>query len=156
MRLVHAAQAGPDDVLAADSYVFGAPEDLVAISGQLKHFFDRSYYPVLDRITGRPYACLIRAGSDGQNAVRQIERIANGWRLKPMAEPVIVCTRAQSPEAILVSKQKRGRSGTRPRVGRDDGNGVGAGRVLAASRTAKGGVWGGEGSTHCMKAPASC
>ena len=104
VRLLHAAQTGPDDVLAADGYLFATPENLAAISGQLKDFFDRCYYPVLDRINGRPYACLICAGSDGQNAVRQIERIATGWRLKPVAEPIIVCTHAQTPEAILATK----------------------------------------------------
>ncbi|MET3444995.1 NAD(P)H-dependent oxidoreductase [Ralstonia sp. 1138] len=105
VRLLHAAQAGPDDVLAADGYLFATPENLAAISGQLKDFFDRCYYPALDHINGRPYACLICAGSDGQNAVRQIERIATGWRLKPVAEPIIVCTHAQTPEAILAPKQ---------------------------------------------------
>ena len=105
VRLLHAAQAGPGDVLAADGYLFATPENLAAISGQLKDFFDRCYYPALDRINGRPYACLICAGSDGQNAVRQIERIATGWRLKPVAEPIIVCTHAQTPEAILAPKQ---------------------------------------------------
>ena len=105
VRLLHATQAGPDDVLGADGYLFATPENLAAVSGQLKDFFDRCYYPALDRINGRPYACLICAGSDGQNAVRQIERIATGWRLKPVAEPIIVCTRAQTPEAILAPKQ---------------------------------------------------
>ena len=105
VRLLHATQAGPDDVLGADGYLFATPENLAAISGQLKDFFDRCYYPALDRINGRPYACLICAGSDGQNAVRQIERITTGWRLKPVAEPIIVCTHAQTPEAILAPKQ---------------------------------------------------
>lgn len=105
VRLMHATQASPDDVLGADGYLFATPENLAAISGQLKDFFDRCYYPALDRINGRPYACLICAGSDGQNAVRQIERIAAGWRLKPVAEPIIVCTHAQTPEAILAPKQ---------------------------------------------------
>lgn len=104
VRLLQAAQAGPGDVLGADGYLFATPENLAAISGQLKDFFDRCYYPVLDRINGRPYACLICAGSDGQNAVRQIERIATGWRLKPVADPIIVCTHAQTPEAILATK----------------------------------------------------
>ncbi|AJW47253.1 MULTISPECIES: flavodoxin family protein [Ralstonia] len=104
VRLLHAAQAGPDDVLGADGYLFGTPENLASISGQLKDFFDRCYYPALDRINGRPYACLVCAGSDGQNAVRQIERIATGWRLKRVAEPIVVCTRAQTPEAILAPK----------------------------------------------------
>ncbi len=104
VRLLHASQAGPDDVLAADGYIFATPENLAAISGQLKDFFDRCYYAALDRINGRPYATLICAGSDGQNADRQIARIATGWRLKAVAETLIVCTHAQTPEAILAPK----------------------------------------------------
>lgn len=103
-RLLHASQAGPDDVLAADGFIFATPENLAAISGQLKDFFDRSYYAVLDRINGRPYASLVCAGSDGHNAARQIERIATGWRLRVIAEPLIVCTHAQTTQAILAPK----------------------------------------------------
>ncbi|HEX7229856.1 MAG TPA: flavodoxin family protein, partial [Candidatus Binatia bacterium] len=66
---------------------------------------DRTYYSVLDRIVGRPYGILVCAGSDGENAARQIQRIAAGWRLKPIAEPVIVCTHAQTADAILAPKQ---------------------------------------------------
>jgi len=103
-RLLRAAEAGPGDVLTADGYIFATPENLAAISGLMKDFFDRCYYPVLDRINGRPYAALVCAGSDGQNALRQIERIATGWRLRRVAETMIVCTRAQTPEQILASK----------------------------------------------------
>jgi multimeric flavodoxin WrbA len=103
-RLLKAVDAGPDDLLAADGYVFATPENLAAIAGLMKDFFDRSYYPVLDRIQGRPYAALVCAGSDGSNAARQIARIATGWRLKAAAEPVIVCTHAQTPAQILAPK----------------------------------------------------
>ena len=105
VRLLHAAKTGPQDVLAADGYVFATPENLAAMSGQLKDFFDRTYYAALDQVNGRPYASLICAGSDGSNAARQIERIATGWRLKAVAGPLIVCTHAQTPEAILAPKQ---------------------------------------------------
>lgn len=105
VRLLHAAQAGPEDMLAADGYLFATPENLAAVSGLLKDFFDRTYYGALDEINGRPYASLVCAGSDGANAARQIARIATGWRLRPVAEPVIVCTHAQTPEAILAPKQ---------------------------------------------------
>ena len=104
VRLLHAQDAQPDDVLQADGYVFATPENLAAISGQMKDFFDRCYYPVLDRINGRAYASLVCAGSDGHGAARQIERIATGWRLKPVAEPLVICTHAQTPEAILATK----------------------------------------------------
>lgn len=100
VRLLHAAEAGADDLLNADAYIFATPENLAAISGVLKDFFDRTYYAVLDRLNGRPYAALVCAGSDGENAARQIERIATGWRLKPVAPALIVCTHAQAPEEI--------------------------------------------------------
>jgi multimeric flavodoxin WrbA len=103
-RLLRAAEAGPEDVLAADAYIFATPENLAAISGLMKDFFDRCYYPALDRINGHSYAALVCAGSDGQNAVRQIERIATGWRLRRVAEPMIACTRAQTPAQILAPK----------------------------------------------------
>jgi multimeric flavodoxin WrbA len=104
VRLLSATDAGPDDVLTADGYLFATPENLAAIAGRMKDFFDRTYYPVLDRINGRPYAVMVCAGSDGHNAARQIARIATGWRLRPVAEPLIICTRAQTPEAILAPK----------------------------------------------------
>ena len=99
-----ADEAGPDDLLQADGYIFCAPENLAAIAGVMKEFFDRCYYPVLEKIEGRPYAQMVCAGSDGQNAVRQIARIATGWRLKEVQEPLIVCTHAQTPEDILAEK----------------------------------------------------
>lgn len=104
VHLLHASEAGPGDVLQADGYVFATPENLAAMSGLLKDFFDRSYYGALERINGRPYATLVCAGSDGSNAARQIARIATGWRLNAVAEPLIICTHAQTPEAIAAAK----------------------------------------------------
>ena len=104
VKLTIAAETDAESVLQADGYLFACPENLAAMSGQMKDFFDRTYYPVLDRIQGRPYATLVCAGSDGTNAARQIERIATGWRLKAIADPIIVCTHAQTPEAILRPK----------------------------------------------------
>ena len=104
VNLLHAEKAGATEVLEADGYVFATPENLAMISGLMKDFFDRTYYAALNRIAGRPYATLICAGSDGENAARQITRIATGWRLKPIASPLIICTHAQTPEKILAPK----------------------------------------------------
>ena len=104
-RLLRAQEACAQDVLAAAGYVFATPENLASMAGMMKDFFDRSYYDVIDRVAGRPYASLICAGSDGTGAARQLERIATGWRLKAVAEPLIVCTHAQTAEAILAPKQ---------------------------------------------------
>jgi multimeric flavodoxin WrbA len=104
VNLIHAPKAGATEVLEADGFIFATPENLASISGLMKDFFDRTYYPALGLIVGRPYTTLICAGSDGENAARQITRIATGWRLKAIAPPLIVCTHAQTPEAILAPK----------------------------------------------------
>ena len=104
VRLLEAREAAAEDLLGADGYVFAMPENLAAIAGMMKDFFDRTYYAALGRIEGRPYALMVCAGSDGSNAARQAARIATGWRLRGIAEPLIVCTHAQTPEAILAPK----------------------------------------------------
>mgnify|MGYP002783835382 CR=1 FL=1 len=78
--LLHADDASPQTLLEADGYIFAFPENLAAISGVMKAFFD------------------------GSNAVRQAERIATGWRLKRIADSLIVCTHAQTPKEILAPK----------------------------------------------------
>lgn len=103
-RRVEAARADAQTLLAAGGFVFIAPENLGALSGVMKDLFDRTYYPLLGRIEGRPYATVIAAGSDGTGAQRQIDTIVTGWRLKRVVEPMIVNLGVQSPEAILAPK----------------------------------------------------
>lgn len=102
--MLNAAEADAKHMLAADGYLFVFPENLAAISGDMKSFFDRCYYPCLGTLNGRPYAIIVCAGSDGRNAVTQAERIATGWRLRQIAPSVIVCTHAQTKEEILAPK----------------------------------------------------
>jgi multimeric flavodoxin WrbA len=104
VSLLRAGEAGAEDVLAADGYIFATPENLAGMSGMMKDFFDRTYYAAFERINGRAFVTLICAGSDGRSAAQQIDRIAAGWRLKPIADPYIVCTHAQTPEEILKPK----------------------------------------------------
>lgn len=103
-RLVAADAVTPDDLIAAGGYLFIGPENLAALSGAMKEMFDRCYYPCLGKLEGRPYATIICAGSDGEGAQRQLDRIATGWRLKRVADPIVVNTAAQTPEAILAPK----------------------------------------------------
>ncbi len=102
--LVAADDVTPEALQAAGGYLFVGPENLAALSGAMKEMFDRCYYPCLGRLEGRPYATIICAGSDGENAQRQLDRIATGWRLKRVADTIIVNTAAQTPEAILAPK----------------------------------------------------
>jgi NAD(P)H-dependent FMN reductase len=103
--LLAAEEATPDALLAAGGYLFVCPENLGSLSGTMKEMFDRCYYPLLGRVEGRPYATAIAAGSAGQGAQAQIDRIVTGWRLRRVAEPLIVNLAAQTPEAILAPKK---------------------------------------------------
>lgn len=103
-RLLRARETVPDDLLGAGGYLFCCPENLASMSGEMKEMFDRCYYPVLGRIEGRPYATVIAAGSDGEGAQRQVDRIATGWRLKRVTDPWIVMMHAQEPAEILAPK----------------------------------------------------
>ena len=104
-RLKPAQDCSPEDLLAADGYLFVCPENLGSMSGVMKDLFDRCYYPLLGRIEGHGYATLIAAGSDGEGAQRQLDRIVTGWRLRRVAEPQIVNLGAQSPAEILAAKR---------------------------------------------------
>ena len=102
--MLAADEATPERLLGAGGYLFVCPENLGTMTGAMKEFFDRCYYPLLERIEGRPFATAIAAGSDGSGAERQIERIVTGWRLRRIAEGLVVNLRAQTPQAILAPK----------------------------------------------------
>ncbi len=103
-RLIAAGDAIAADLLAARGLLFVCPENLGSMTGAMKELFDRCYYPLLGRIEGRAYATAIAAGSDGRGAEAQIDRIVTGWRLRRVAEGLIVNLGAQTPEAILAPK----------------------------------------------------
>lgn len=104
VRFLEADETRAEDLLAADGYLFACPENLAAMAGVMKAMFDRTYYEVLGKIEGRPYAALICAGSDGENARAQLERIAKGWRLKKVADSQVVVVGAQTKAQILADK----------------------------------------------------
>lgn len=101
---VRADSAAPDMMLSADAYIFVCPENLGTMSGMMKEMVDRNYYDLLDRVNGRPCALAIAAGTDGTGAVRQWQRILTGWRLRLVADPLIVRTGADTPQSIAAPK----------------------------------------------------
>lgn len=88
-RLQHAFDSGLDDLLWADGLIFGTPENFGYMSGALKDFFDRTFYPAEPHQLNLPYGLFVGAGNDGSGAVREIGRIANGYGWKQAAEALI-------------------------------------------------------------------
>ena len=85
-----ALEASADDVLWADGLLLGTPENFGYMSGAIKYFLDRIYYPCEYKIDGMPYALFVCAGNDGSGAINSITRILKGLAIKQIQEPVLI------------------------------------------------------------------
>ena len=88
-RLLTPFEANVEDVMSADGIVLGTTENFGYMSGALKDFFDRVYYPVLEEKQGTPYLLYVRAGLDGTGTISAVERIVTGLRWKALREPLL-------------------------------------------------------------------
>ena len=89
-RFKTAANSDMDDLLWADGFIFGTPENFGYMSGALKDFFDRTFYEVEGQVDGKPYCIFVGAGNDGAGALNSIRRICKGYKFREVQEPVLI------------------------------------------------------------------
>ena len=87
--LKKAVDATLEDLVTADGFALGTPENFGYMSGMVKDFFDRTFYGAQEKVFRKPLVVFISAGNDGTGALRAIERIALGYKFKTVFKPVI-------------------------------------------------------------------
>ena len=90
VRVLSALDAGADDLLWADAFILGTPENFGYMSGAMKHFLDTVYYPCENKLNGRAYALFVRAGNDGSGAISSVRRILTGLAVREVQEPLLI------------------------------------------------------------------
>lgn len=106
VRVKTALDADADDMLWADGFILGTPENFGYMSGAMKYFLDRVYYPCEGKISGRPWALFVRAGNDGAGAISSIRRILTGLAVREVQEPVLI--KGEFDEARLADCEELG------------------------------------------------
>ena len=101
IRYLNAFKADLDDLLWADGVIFGTPENFGYMSGALKDFFDRTFYPAESYKINLPYGIFVSSGNDGTGAVREIDRIVKGYPLRKICDPLIIVGGFKSEHATL-------------------------------------------------------
>lgn len=108
VRFEHGLHANIDDLLWCDGLLLATPENFGYMAGAMKDFLDRTYYPAQGKVEGLPYAVLISAGNDGSGALTAIERIARGYPLTRVIEPIIA--KGELDDAVLARCEEMGQT----------------------------------------------
>jgi len=106
VRVKTALEADADDLIWADAFILGTPENFGYMSGALKYFLDRVFYPCENRINGKPWAMFVRAGNDGTGTIAAVRRILSGLAVKEIQEPVLIV--GEFDESRLVECEELG------------------------------------------------
>lgn len=103
VRVKSALEADAEDLLWADGFILGTPENFGYMSGAMKYFLDRVFYDCENRINGKPYALFVRAGNDGSGAINSLHRILSGLAVREVQEPLLIAgdfDEARLPECV--------------------------------------------------------
>jgi len=103
---VPARDATLEQLLGADVIVLATPENFGYMAGNIKDFFDRTFYPAQGLTEGLPYLMLVSAGTDGQGAINAMRRIAVGYGWKEVLPPLLL--RGELTQPLREQAMERG------------------------------------------------
>jgi NAD(P)H-dependent FMN reductase len=86
---LQAADAGVHDLLDCDALLIATSENFGSLAGMTKDFLERVFYPCEHEVEGKPYSALVCAGTDGTGAMRDLDRIATGLRMRKVLPGII-------------------------------------------------------------------
>lgn len=90
LRWRRAWDAGMEDLCRCDALLLALAENSGTMSGAMKDFLDRTFYPAQPLQLNLPYGLIVSAGNDGRGAASQVQRILGGFPMKLVAEPLIL------------------------------------------------------------------
>lgn len=90
VRSCDSLAADADDVDWCDALALGTTENFGAMAGRTKDFFERIYYPMLDKRPALPVVFYVRAGEDGTGTVNGIQRILSGLKWRVVQPPLVL------------------------------------------------------------------
>jgi flavorubredoxin len=100
-------KAKTEDLLVCDAIAVGTPDYFSYMAGGLKDFFDRTYYPTQEKVTGKPCGIFVTHGGGGK-AVESMKSICDSFKFKIISEPVLV---KNAPDAkATASLEKLGKT----------------------------------------------
>lgn len=104
VTLKKGAEATSDDLLAFDVVVFGSPVYFGYMAGALKDFFDRVFHTVRGKIDDKPYAAFSSRSARGKQALDNIDRVCNSFKLKKAFEGLVAAGKPSS-EVLVECKE---------------------------------------------------
>ncbi|MEP7329149.1 MAG: NAD(P)H-dependent oxidoreductase [Betaproteobacteria bacterium] len=105
---VEARHAGVSEFQRCNALLLATSENFGSLSGATKDFLERVFYPCEHAMEGKPYTVIVCAGSDGQGAMLQTDRIITGLRMRKVLPGIVyrsgVTAQAQTIPATTLAQ----------------------------------------------------
>lgn len=103
--LKKAKDAFLEDLVSCEGIAIGSPDYFSYMTGAVKDFFDRTFYPSQGKVTGKPCVLFVTGGGGGGPALESLERICRSFKFKKVGK---VTTAGKPSSGVIVECEKLG------------------------------------------------